>query len=355
MFRHIRWRLLATYLIVVSAALVFLGVHLGRQFEGALGMDARETVSLEAQVRHVRWVVAWAVLVALGISAAVGILLARSIAGPVQEMQRVAGDLAAGRFQERVPVRTRDELGDLAGSLNDMADELERLDASRRAFVADASHELRTPVANLVVAVEALQAALDRDAHLARTLAADVEKETHRLRELVEHLLDLSQVEAGSLNLAIEPLPVLSVIERSLAPFQARAEAARLRLDVRVPPGISAIRADAVRAVRVLANLLDNAVKFTPPGGRIVVTAAERRETVEVSVGDTGPGIPPGEESQIFGRFYRVDKARARGRGGAGLGLAIARRLAEAQGGSISVRNREEGGALFTVAFPKHN
>jgi len=354
MFRHIRWRLLATYLIVVSAALVFLGVHLGRQFEAALGVDVRDPASLQAQVRHVRWVIAWAVLVALGISAAVGILLARSIAGPVQEMQRVAGDLAAGRFQERVPVRTRDELGDLARSLNDMADELERLDASRRAFVADASHELRTPVANLVVAVEALKAALDRDPGLATALAEDLERETHRLRELVEHLLDLSQVEAGGLALSIEPLTVASLIERSLEPFRVRADASRLSLEVRIPRGVPSIRADPVRAVRVLANLLDNAVKFTPPGGRVTVAAAERGSAVEVSVADTGPGIPGAETAQIFDRFYRVDKARARSRGGAGLGLAIARRLAEAQGGTITVRNREEGGAVFTVTFPRY-
>ena len=355
MFRHIRWRLLATYLIVVSAALVFLGVHLGRQFEAALGVNTTDAAALQAQVRHVRWVVAWAVVIALGISAAVGILLARSIAGPVQEMQRVAGDLAAGRFRERVPVRTRDELGDLAQSLNDMADELERLDVTRRAFVADASHELRTPVANLVVAVEALKTALERDPRLATALTGDLERETHRLRELVEHLLDLSQVEAGSLVLSLEPLSVASVVDRSVEPFRSRAVASRLGLDVRIPPGVPRIRADPVRAVRVLTNLLDNALKFTPPGGRVTVAAAERRGAVEVSVADTGPGIPEAETAHIFDRFYKVDKARARGRGGAGLGLAIARRLVEAHGGSISVRNGEGGGAVFTVTFPRYD
>ena len=353
MFRHIRWRLLATYLIVVVAALVFLGVHLGRQFEASLGVEVRDAAALQAQVRHVRWVVAWAVMVALGISAAVGLLVARSIAGPVQEMQRVAGDLAAGRLSERVPVRTRDELGDLARSLNEMASELERLDATRRAFVADASHELRTPVANLVVAVEALKMSIERDPRQAAALARDLEREAHRLRELVEHLLDLSQVEAGSLALSPEAVPVASVVERAVAPFRPRADASRLTLEVDIPPRLPPIQVDAVRTAQVLTNLLDNAFKFTPQGGRVTVVAAERRGTVEVSVADTGPGIPETEAAHIFDRFYKVDKARARGRGGAGLGLAIAKRLVEAQGGSITAHNREGGGAVFAVTFPR--
>lgn len=354
MFRSIRWRLLATYLIVVAAALVFLGVHLDRQFEAALGVGVGDDATLQGQVRHVRWVVAWAVIVALGISAIVGLLLARSIAGPVQEMQRVAATLAAGRLSERVPVRTRDELGDLARSLNYMAGELERLDATRRAFVADASHELRTPVANLIVAVEALKATLEHDPRHASALIGDVERESYRLRDLVERLLDLSLVESGRLPLSLESVAVGPLVERAVTPFRPRAEAAGLALDVEISPHVAPIRADAVRTEQVLTNLLDNAVKFTPRGGRITVRAAEERGQVVISVADTGPGIPEAEMVHLFDRFYKVDKARSGGRGGAGLGLAIAKRLLEAQGGSISAHSREGGGTAFAVTFPRH-
>jgi signal transduction histidine kinase len=354
MFRHIRWRLLATYLIVVAAALVFLGVHLDRQFEAALGVQSRDELTVQGQVRHVRWVVAWAVIVAMGISAAVGLLLARSIAGPVQEMQRVAGSLARGRLSERVPVRTQDELGDLARALNSMAGELERLDASRRAFVADASHELRTPVANLVVAVEALKATVGKDASTTLAIVQGLEREAHRLRELVERLLDLSQAESGQLSVSLEPVAVGPLVERAVLPFRTRADAAGVGVEVAIPPRLPSIHADAIRAEQVLTNLLDNAVKFTPKGGRVVVEAAERGAHVVISVSDTGPGVPEAEWASIFDRFYKVDKARPGGRGGAGLGLAIAKRLLDAQGGRIEVHTRDGGGAVFAVTFRKH-
>ena len=465
MFRHIRWKLLATYLIVVFAALVFLGVHLTRQFEvaytdqlegllldlgrllaggfadglatgnpeavrrqladgyggdlavfvtdeagaivagsamvrtslGSVAADhpgvaeglrgsevvgvgtapggeksvyavvpvraagrvigtmhvARPLSSLEAQVRHLRWVVAWATLVALVIAAGLGVPLARSIAGPVQEMQRVAGALAAGRLGERVPVRTQDEVGALARSLNFMASELERMEVTRRAFVADASHELRTPVANLAVAIEALKTLIDRDPGQARAAAHDLEREVDRLRELVEHLLDLSQVESGRVQLRLEPVTVSEVIERAVQPFRARAEQAGIALSVETSPRLPRVRADADRTVQVLTNLLDNALKFTPQAGRVTVRASDRRGHVLIGVADTGPGIPEAELPHIFDRFHKVDKARPAGRGGAGLGLAIAKRLVEAQGGIIMVESREGAGSQFIVALPK--
>jgi len=466
MFRRIRWRLLATYLIVVSSALVFLGVHLARQFEvafteqltvdlldlarlmafnaaeglaagnaeavrqhlqgahhaadgplvivtdaqgvllgerGAPGVVpgtrapdpsvqealsgkevtgvgtapggrevvyaavpvhaddrvlgavyvARPLTYLHAQIQHLRWVVAWGTVVALLIAAGVGLLLARSIAGPVQEMQVVAGRLAAGQLSERVPVQTRDELGDLARSLNYMASELERVDSMRRAFVADAAHELRTPVANLAVAVEALKAVIEKTPAQAASVAADIEREVVRLRRLVEDLLDLSLVDAGQVRLRLTTVSPTDLLHRAVRPFQPRAERSGVVLRLDVPPRLPPVKADADRTIQVLTNLLDNAFKHTPPGGTITVGATERRGHVLLSVADSGSGIPEAELPNIFDRFYKVDKARAGGRGGAGLGLAIAKRLVEAQGGIIMVESKEGRGARFVVAFPK--
>lgn len=352
MFRHIRWRLLATYIIVVLAALLFLGVHLTRQFEAAFSPQAQENPVVEAQIRHMRWVVAWAVVVALAIASGVGLFLARSIAGPVQEMQQAAGDLAAGRLDRRVPVRTRDELGDLARALNYMASELERIDALRRGFVADASHELRTPVANLLVAVEALKAQIDRDPSQAKAVAADLEREAQRLRDLVEQLLDLSQVESDRVHLRLEPLAPGPVIERAVRPFRPRAAQAGVEFEVEVPDLLPRVKVDVERTTQVLTNLLDNALKFTPRGGRVTVHASEHRGSVRIAVVDTGSGIPEADLPHIFDRFYKVDKARS-GRAGAGLGLAIAKRLVEAQGGMIMVESKEGAGTQFVVALPK--
>lgn len=352
MFRRIRWKLLATYLLVVFVVLVFLGVHLTRQFEAAFTSQTRDDVSLQAEVRHLRWVVAWAVVVALAITSVLGLLLARGIAGPVQEMQRVASTLAAGRLSERVPVRTQDELGELARSLNYMASELERIDSMRRAFVADASHELRTPVANLAVAVEALKAVIPATSQAA-AIVGDVEREVHRLRALVENLLDLSLVESGKVHLNLVPLAPSEVVQRAAQPFLLRAEQAGIMLRTEIPPQLSRARADTDRTIQVLTNLLDNALKFTPRGGTITVSAYERRGHVLISVADTGPGIPEAELPHIFDRFYKVDKARAGGGRGAGLGLAIAKRLMEAQGGIIMVESKEDRGARFVIALPK--
>lgn len=308
---------------------------------------------LGAELRHIRWVIGGSVSAAFLVAAILGAVLARGIAGPIQEMQRVANRLAAGRLGERVPVRSRDELGELARSLNYMAGELERVDATRRAFIADASHELRTPVANLAVAVEALQAVIGTDPDQARAASADLEREVKRLTELIENLLDLSLAESGQVRLNLAALSPGELALRAVHPFQGRAAQAGVTLSTEIPQRLSRVTADADRTVQVLTSLLDNALKVTPPGGRITVGASEQRAHVLLSVADTGPGIPATELPHVFDRFYRVDKARARGRGGAGLGLAIAKRLVEAQGGIIMVESEPGQGARFVVALPK--
>ncbi len=466
MFRRVRWKLLATYLIVVSPTIVFLGVHLTRQFEAAYSQQfeadlrdlarlmsaaaltglasghpeviqrqllavpggvegpvvfvtdaagvvvaargpaapllgvraegpgvgaalrgeevtdavvvpgrgeavyaalpvrtgdrilgavqvARPLTSLHGQIRHVRWVVAWATVVALAIAGGLALFLARSIAGPVQEMQVAASRLAAGRLDQRIPVRTRDELGDLARSLNYMASELERIDSLRRQFVADASHELRTPVANLAVAVEALKGVASSEDGNATALVAAVEHEVGRLRRLVEDLLDLSLVESGEVRLNLATLPPAEIVRRAVQPFYPRAEAGGITLRVELPARLPPVKADPERTVQVLTNLLDNALKYTPPGGMVTVSAIERRGHVLLGVTDTGPGIPEADLPHIFDRFYKVDKSRSGARGGAGLGLAIAKRLVEAQGGIIMAENLEGRGARFLVALPR--
>lgn len=352
MFRQIRWKLLASYLVVILAALVFVGFHLAAQFEAAFTAQVQDAGVVRAQVRHMRWVVAWATVVALLIATGVGLLLARSIAGPVQEMQRAAGALAAGRLSERVPVRTKDELGDLARTLNYMAGELEQIDARRRSFIADASHELRTPVANLAVAVEALKTEIGVNGP-AQATAADIEQEVQRLSRLVQSLLDLSQAESGKVPMRITAFAPAEIISRAVEPFLPRARQSGIDLRIEISPHLPAIKADADRTIQVITNLVDNAVKFSPSGGTVTVSAVERRAHVLLGVADTGPGIPDAELPHIFDRFYKVDKARAGAHRGAGLGLAIAKRLVEALGGIIMVESREGEGTRFLVALPK--
>ncbi len=335
-----------------AAAYVAVPVRAGGRILGAVSV-LRPPTSLHQEIRHLRWVVAWATVLALAIAAGLALLLARSIAVPIQEMQVAARRLAAGYLDQRVPVRTRDELGDLARSLNYMASELQRIDSLRRQFVADASHELRTPVANLAVAVEALKGERSRDQGDALALLAAIEREVSRLHRLVEDLLELSLAESGEVRLNLAPVSPAEIVQRAVQSFYPRAEAGDIRLQVELPARLPLVRADTERAVQVLANLLDNALKYTPPGGQVTVSAVERRGDVLLSVADTGPGIPEADLPHIFDRFYKADKSRTSARGGAGLGLAIAKRLVEAQGGFIVAENLEGRGARFLVALPR--
>ena len=308
-------------------------------------------LDLAEQLRHIRSFVGWTLLVTLLWAALVSLLLAHRIAAPIREMRAATARMAAGELHRRVSIRTADELGDLARSLNYMASELERLDAMRREFVADASHELRTPVANLAVAVEALRGSAQAGEPTAAPLLDAIEREVERLRILVENLLDLSAVESGRVQLRMAPTDIADLARETVESFRTRATQGGIALEYNGPaPGLAA-RADPDRMKQVLGNLIDNALKFTAPGGRVTLSATEHRGRVTFTVDDTGPGIPPEDIPHIFDRFFKADRSRS-GHRGAGLGLAIARRLMTAQGGDIRAENRVEGGARFVVTLP---
>lgn len=325
-------------------------IRVGDQIVGAAYL-ALPLVALAEQLRHIRLVIGWTILGTLLWAALVSLLLAQRIAGPIQEMRAATLRMAAGQLTEHVPARTADELGDLARSLNYMAAELERLDATRREFVADASHELRTPVANLAVAVEALRGSVPGSDVEAAALLDAVEREVERLRTLVGNLLDLSSVESGRLQLHLVPTDIGQMAARVIESFQARAGQHGVTLERLGPSRNFSALVDSDRMTQVLSNLLDNALKFTPAGGRVTVSVTEHRGGIAVRVEDTGPGIPADDLPHVFDRFFKADRSRT-GQKGAGLGLAIAKGLVTAQGGQISAENRSEGGARFVVMIP---
>ncbi len=325
-------------------------IRSGGQIVGAAYL-ALPLVELADQLRHIRLFIGWTILGTLLWAAFVSLLLAQRIARPIQEMRAATTRMAAGQLDQRVSVQTGDELEDLARSLNYMAAELERLDAMRREFVADASHELRTPVANLAVAVEALRGSVSGSDAEAAALLDAVEREVERLRTLVGNLLDLSSVESGRLQLYLVPTDIGQVAERVIESFRVRAGQRRVTLERLGPVRSLSALVDPDRMTQVLSNLLDNALKFTPAGGRVTVSVIEHRGGIAVRVEDTGPGIPADDLPHIFDRFFKADRSRS-GPKGAGLGLAITRGLVVAQGGQISAENRAQGGARFTVTIP---
>ena len=219
----------------------------------------------------------------------------------------------------------------------------------QRAFVADASHELKTPLTLIRADAEVLSRSLTDPYRL--ELADDLLKETDRMNAVLSDLLLLTRLDAGKLAISREPFSLATVIAETAERFGARAAAEGVQFEFDTPGKLPAC-GDPERTGQILAALLDNALRFTPRGGRVTVAGHSYDDRVEASVTDTGPGLDAGHLSRVFDRFYRVETARTRANGGAGLGLTIARDLARAQGGELSVANARSGGASFTLRLP---
>jgi two-component system phosphate regulon sensor histidine kinase PhoR len=231
--------------------------------------------------------------------------------------------------------------------------ELRRLERVRRDFVANIGHELRTPLSSIKLLVETLMTAVDDDPGAAKDFLSRIDVEVDGLTQLVRELLELSRIESGSVQLSLQAVDVAALLERAAGRLRAQAARAGLSLEVGAEPELPRANSDPERVEQVLVNLLHNAVKFTDPGGSIRVLARPEGATVEISIADTGIGIPPDDLPRIFERFYKVDKSRTQGReGGTGLGLAIAKHIVQAHGGRIWAEHRDGGGTVFRFTLP---
>jgi two-component system phosphate regulon sensor histidine kinase PhoR len=233
---------------------------------------------------------------------------------------------------------------------------IRRLEKVRKDFVANVSHELRTPLTSIKGYVEALlDGAKDRPDEAQRFLDI-IHKQADRLNLIIEDLLQLSQIESGQVAFKQEPVRMDGLVERTVAMIKPLADKKRHEVSVSLPSGLPPVLGDEERLVQVLVNLLDNAVKYTPEGGRIAVTGRAigkgHAGRVELCVADTGVGIPEADRPRVFERFYRVDKARSRELGGTGLGLSIVKHIVEAHHGEIWVEANRPGGSRFLFRLP---
>jgi two-component system phosphate regulon sensor histidine kinase PhoR len=226
-----------------------------------------------------------------------------------------------------------------------------RIDRIRRDFVANASHEMKTPVAGILATAETLQDAIRDDPEAARRFAETLAKEATRLSNLITDLLDLARLDQPAPD-AAEPVDVAALARAAVQESRAGAGAKGLTLVGEID-GAIAVRGRAQDLRQLLRNLIDNAMRYTPEGGRVDVTVSSRGGAAVIEVADTGIGIPQKELSRIFERFYRVDRARARDTGGTGLGLAIVRHVAEAHGGTVAATSELGAGSTFTVTLPR--
>jgi two-component system, OmpR family, phosphate regulon sensor histidine kinase PhoR len=227
---------------------------------------------------------------------------------------------------------------------------IRHLQTVRRDFISNLSHELRTPLASLKALVETLRDSALDDPPAAQHFLNRAEYEVDALTQMVQELLELSRIESGKAPLRLAATPVLEVIEPAVERLQSQAERKGQSLTVNVPEALPPVLVDGSRAAQVMSNLLHNAIKFTPEGGEIEVSAAQRDDFVVVAVRDNGRGIPALDAPRIFERFYKADRARSEG--GTGLGLAIARHLVQAHGGRIWVQSREGQGSTFSFTLP---
>jgi signal transduction histidine kinase len=290
-------------------------------------------------------------MVAASVTAiAVSAYVTNRIVGPIRQLVAASRRLADGRYAERVPMGSEDELGDLAATFNDMAAALEATERRRRELIGDVAHELRTPIATLEGYLEGL---LDGVVDPEPATWARLHDEAGRLRRLVDDLQELSRAEARQIPLAIqrvEPAQIAQAVLDRLAPSFAEKG---LRLVPNIPERLPRVEADPNRAIQVLSNLLSNALRYTPSPGEVQLIVRPTGSYVEFSVRDTGVGISQKELPRVFERFYRVDKSRSRALGGSGIGLTIAKVLVEAMGGRIWAESAGAGqGATFAFTLP---
>lgn len=298
----------------------------------------------------------WGIICTLCLAIALTFPLVGLALRPLVEIERTSRRIARGELSRRIesPL-TDDEIGRLARSFNNMVAQLEAAFKRQKRFVADVSHELRTPLTALSGSLEMLLIGADRgDAEASRRLARGMYSEVQRMHRMVEDLLALTRLDEGKIQLRKERVAVETLIET--VSEQAQHLAQGQQLVSKIAPATPAIRADSDRLQQVLLNIVDNALKFTPSGGRVELRAGCRdSQTVTIAISDTGQGIPAEALPHIFDRFYRADPARTRPpqrAGGSGLGLAIAKELVEAQGGTIAVASQPGQGTTVTVTFP---
>jgi signal transduction histidine kinase len=287
-----------------------------------------------------------AVTAASALTAVVAALvLARSIVTSIDRVRDASVQMARGDLEARVPDGGPTEIAELATSFNEMGDNLRRLFDTRRELVAWASHDLRTPLANMQAMLEAVEDGLAAPDEYVPVLREQVQT----LSLLVDDIFELARIDAGALTLELHRLPVAPIVSSSLRSIEAEARSRHVRLDADVDAELTA-RFAPDKLERVLMNLLTNALRHTPSDGAVAVLVEPQSDEVRVAVEDTGLGLDAEARERMFERFWRGDQARSSR--GAGLGLAIARGLVEAHGGRIWAENREGGGARVCFTLP---
>jgi len=321
-----------------------------------VGILVTRRMPFEGQPREVEFIqrinrtLLYGALISAVISLLLGIFLSRTLTRPIRELTQATHAVSQGDFSQQVPIRSNDELGELAQAFNKMSMELSRSVNMRKQMTADIAHELRTPLSLILGHAEAVH-----DGVLAPTSEnfEIIREEATRLEHLVNDLRTLSLADAGELSVSLQTLEPERLVNEVATLYQHQAQRKNVSLELDIPSLLPDVEVDPGRMTQVLTNILDNALRHTPEGGRILLSAKEVNDQIELAVQDSGPGLKAEDLNRIFERFYRTDSARQREEGGSGLGLAIAKSIVQAHGGQLSAESGAPSGLRIRIMLPK--
>lgn len=367
--------LISSSVISLGVGALFVWVSAGRRWNrlatrllaahgiGMIVMTVNVIVAASAMFISTHDLSLLALLLAYSIAMAAiySVLVSASIGSSLRTMALAARRMSAGDLTVRVPLPPERELAELSAAFNAMAEQLDlafrrqrELEEARQGLIAAVSHDLRTPLASLRVMVEAINDGIASDPETVQRYIRAMERETVSLGRLIDDLFEMARLDAGQVQLRLQPNPIASIVQETLDSLRAQASRQGIALRSNVPGSMPPVLVDPDRIQRVLFNLIQNAIRHTPADGTVIVEAFDRGADIQVNVRDSGEGIPNVDLPRVFERFYRGDKARSRdGSAGAGLGLSIAKRLVETHGGRIWVAQPAEGGSVFSFTLPK--
>ena len=333
---------LSSYAIPISSQLRITGAVFLRENDVEHGQILRE---LKLQIRVISVVVA---LSALGLTAIYG----TTVLGKLRQLSNAIRVVSGGDYKYRMDVTGTDELSELSREFNALTAYLEDTERQRRRFVSDASHELKTPLASIRLLADSIVQTDNMDTDTMREFVSDIGNEAERLQHMTEDLLSLSRMD-DDIQIVPEPVDVKKATLDAIALLRPVAAEKQVTLNAELDDGC-VVLATKDNMHHIVFNLLENAVKYNYPEGSVTAKLHAENGSVQLTVEDTGVGIPEDERYNIFGRFYRIDKARSREAGGSGLGLSIVHDAVKAHGGSIAVGANEPRGSRFIVTFPQY-
>jgi signal transduction histidine kinase len=298
---------------------------------------------------RIKQIYIWSAVGVIALALLLAFLLSRTLTRPIRDLTAATQAVSTGNLAHEVPVRSRDELGQLAASFNQMNARLAQSLDLRRQMAADIAHELRTPISIILGHAEGVHDGVLAPSHETFEIVRD---EAGRLDQLVDDLRTLSLADADELPIERQPVAPAALLEDVQAAYKHRAEQKNITLGLQVAPKLPEIVVDPGRMMQVLNNLVDNALRYTPAGGRVLLSATSTGEELEMRVQDSGPGVAADDLERIFDRFYRSDPSRQRDEGGSGLGLAIARAIVEKHAGRIWAESKPGEGTAIVIQQP---